>query len=134
MAALFIQHLVSVRLKRWKIGEGIPGSFTWGEGAWPEVHDLTSQGVPPLPRGCLSTRRRRVPCGRSSECTGHCPSVHDLPSSSPRWPLASAPAGPATCCPLRLGSSSESTTWHFMFVRICHSLSLNISYHVHVLS
>lgn len=79
-----------------------------GRGCGPTLHDLISQDVPPLPGGCLSTRRRRVPCGRSSVCTGHCPSVRDLPSFSPQWPPASEPAGLETCCPLRPGSSSKS--------------------------
>lgn len=90
-----------------------------GRGCGPTLHDLISQDVPPLPGGCLSTRRRRVPCGRSSVCTGHCPSVRDLPLFSPQWPPASEPAGLETCCPLRPGSSSKSTTWHCMSVRIC---------------
>lgn len=110
-----------------KLEKEFPVHSLGGRGHGLMSHDPDIPWGIPTPGGCLSTRRRRVPCGRSSECTGHYPSVRDLPSFSPQWPQASEPAGPETCCPLRLGSSSESATRHCMLARICLSYTLSSS-------
>lgn len=123
---LFVSgRTMSQKMKNWRRNSRF--ILFGGRGHGLMSHDPDIPWGSPTPGSCLSTRRRRVLCGRSSECTGHYPSVRDLPSFSPQWPQASEPAGPETCCPLRLGSSSESATRHCMLVRICLSYTISSS-------
>lgn len=130
MAALFIQHLVSVHLKRWNTGEGIPGSFTSGEGVWPDLTWPDIPGRSPTPRR-LSQHQEKKGALWEKLCVYWSLSVRTRPS----FVLSTVTTGIWTSWTGDLLSFKAWVKFKIynmtLYVnRICLSLSLIISLHV----